>query len=73
MSDAPQIGDALDDVRLDSIARLSGIAASYWNSIELAADRGEAHLVALHCKQVAEVTRETFAIVKALGSQEADL
>jgi hypothetical protein len=73
MSDAPQIVDALDDVRLDAISHLARIAVSYWRSIELAADRGEAHLVVLHGKQVAEVTREAFEIIKLMGSEEADL
>jgi hypothetical protein len=73
MSDAPLISDALDDVRLDSIARLAALAASYWRSVELAADRGDRHLLVLHCKQIANVTREAFAIVKALEAEEVDL
>jgi hypothetical protein len=71
MSDAPQIVDALDDVRLDAISHLARIAVSYWRSIELAAERGEAHLVILHGKQVTEVAREALEIIKLLGSEDA--
>ena len=35
-----EIDVALDAVRLDEIARRAALAASYWRSIELAADRG---------------------------------
>jgi hypothetical protein len=63
-----RIEDALDCVRLDEIARLAGLAASYWHSVELAADRGDKLTVAVHCKQAAAVTREAFALIGALGS-----
>ena len=67
-----QIDVALDAVRLDEIARLAALAASYWRSIELAADRSDVHLLVLHIKQVLAVTREAAAITKALGSQEVE-
>lgn len=63
-----RIEDALDFVRRDEIARLAGLAASYWHSIELAADRGDTLTVVTHCKQVAAVTREAFALVGTLGT-----
>jgi hypothetical protein len=61
---------ALDFVRLDEIGRLAALASSYWRSAELAADRGDTLTLITHCKQVAIVTREAFAIVKTLGSEE---
>ena len=64
--------DARDYVRLDEIARLAALASSYWRSVELAADQGDALTVVVHCKQVAAVTREAFAAVKALGSREIE-
>jgi hypothetical protein len=63
---------ALDRIRFDEIAELAERAASYWQSIALAADRGERLTVETHCRQVAVVTRETFSIVKSLGSEAAD-
>jgi hypothetical protein len=62
--------DRLNFARWDEIARLSQLAASYWNSIALAADRGDALTVVTHCRQAAAVTREAFALVKQLGQQE---
>jgi hypothetical protein len=59
---------ALDADRFDAVADLAERAASYWYSIALAADRGERLTVEVHCRQVAAVTREAFAMVKALGS-----
>jgi hypothetical protein len=67
----PSVAGALDYVRFDEIADLAERAASYWHSVALAADRGERLTVETHCRQVATVTREAFAIVKSLGSEEA--
>jgi hypothetical protein len=63
-----RIEDALDFVRLDEIARLADLASSYWRSIMLAADRGETLTIAVHCKQIAAVTRDAFALVGGLGA-----
>jgi hypothetical protein len=60
--------DALDYVRFDEIARLAGLAASYWHSVELAADRGDPLTIAVHCKQLIAVTREACALVNTLGT-----
>jgi hypothetical protein len=70
MSDR-DFASALDPVRLDEIARLAELGASYWKSIALAADRGDVLTVVTHCRQIAAVTREAFAIVKTLGETEA--
>jgi hypothetical protein len=65
---AARIEDALDFVRFDEIARLAGLAASYWHSVELAADRGDPLTIAVHCKQVVAVTREACKLVGTLGA-----
>jgi hypothetical protein len=65
---SPRIEDALDYVRFDEIARIAWLAANYWHSVELAADRGDPLTIAVHCKQVIAVTREACALVGALGS-----
>jgi hypothetical protein len=68
MTSAPPIA-ALDFARLEAIAELADLAASYWRSIAEAALRGEQLTLEVHCRQVAAVTRETFATVKALGHE----
>ena len=68
-----EIDAGLDAVRVDQIARLAELAASYWHSIALAADRGERLTVVTHCRQVAAATRNAFAIVRTLGSEEVEL
>jgi hypothetical protein len=65
----PEIGSALDFVRLDEIARLAALAASYWHSIELAADRGDILTMRVHVHQVVRVTREAMTAMKTLGSE----
>jgi hypothetical protein len=67
---SPRIEDALDFASLDEIARLAALATSYWRSVELAAERGDALTLVVHCKQLAAVTREAFAIVKTLGETD---
>jgi hypothetical protein len=66
------IADALDVGRFERLAVLAELAASYWRSVALAADRGETLTVTVHCKQAAAVTREAFALAKTLGSSEAE-
>jgi hypothetical protein len=65
---SPCIEDAIDYIRLNEIGRLAGLAASYWHSVELAADRGDLLTLAVHTKQVVSVTREALTLVGALGS-----
>ena len=69
---SPSLADALDYGRLNTIAELAELAASYWHSVTLAATRGERLTIETHCRQIAAVTREAFAIVKALGSAQAE-
>jgi hypothetical protein len=63
--------DPLNFACFDEIARLAELASPYWCSTALAADRCDALTVVVHCRQVAVVSREAFAIVKALGNTEA--
>ena len=70
MTDVSAETSGLDTVRLDELARLAALAASYWRSIELAADRGDTLTVGVHCKQVARVTREVLTLISTLGSAE---
>jgi hypothetical protein len=77
MADGPvareaTVADALDVARLDELTRLAELAASYWHSVALAADRGDVHTLILHCHQLAAVTKEAFALARALGSAEVD-
>jgi len=60
----------VDHLRLEEIARLAAMAASYWTSIQLAADRGDIHLLALHSAQVTAVTREALGLVRELAQQD---
>jgi len=62
---------AVDDARLDAIEELADLAASYWRSIAEAAYRREPHVVSIHCRAVAAVTRTAFGTVKAIGSPPA--
>ena len=68
----PEIGSAFNFIRLDEIARLAALAASYWHSIELAADRGDVLTVRVHIHQVVQVTREALSAVKTLESNEVE-
>ena len=68
MSAPPTLSDAVDCVRFDAIGELAERAASYWQSVALAADRGERLTIEVHCRQVAAVTREAFSTVKTLGA-----
>jgi hypothetical protein len=76
MADGPvpyeTIIPALAFERFDELARLAELADSYWRSVALAADRGDIHTALVHCRQIAAVTREAFAIAKALGAVEAE-
>jgi hypothetical protein len=70
MTDISAETAGLDTVRLDELARLAALAASYWRSIELAADRGDTVTIGVHVKQVTRVTREVLTLISTLGSAE---
>jgi len=70
---APQtVAGVCDDDRLAAIEEFADKAASYWRSIAEAAYRGDRLTVAVHCRQVAAVTREAFQAVKTLGAETGD-
>lgn len=54
--------------RLDELYRLAELNASYWHSIALAVERDDLETAFVHCRQVAMVTREAFALAKKLGA-----
>jgi hypothetical protein len=56
----------LNFVRLDEIGRLADLAASYWRSVALAADRGDLVTIAVHVKQVVAVTKSAVMVVGEL-------
>jgi hypothetical protein len=66
------LANALDVGRFEKLAELAELAASYWRSVALAADRSEALTVTVHCRQVAAVTREAFKLARTLGSPEVE-
>ena len=70
-ADEHALVQALDLDRFAEIARLAVLAASYWHSIQLAADRGDVLTIRVHAHQVGGVTREAFALVKTIGQPEA--
>jgi hypothetical protein len=67
-SEAPDRGDTF--LTLDQIVCLAELAASYWRSVALAADRGDLHLLTLHCKQIASVTRDAFRLVREIAEND---
>jgi hypothetical protein len=70
-ADEHDLVEALDFDRFAEIARLAVLAASYWHSIALAADRGDVLTACVHAHQVRAVTVEALALVKSLGEPEA--
>jgi hypothetical protein len=70
--ETPPLAEALDVARFDELARLAELASSYWRSVALAADRGDAHTAILHCHQLAAVTKAAFALARAIGSGEVE-
>ena len=62
----------LDPLYFEEIIGHAERAVSYWNSLVLAAERGEALTVKVHARQLAAVTKEAIALVNALGKETAD-
>ena len=60
---------AIDWLRFSALGEMADLAASCWRSVAEAAFREEAATVQLHCRQIAAVTREAFALAKQIGSQ----
>lgn len=63
------IGQVTDWLKYGALEEMADLASSYWRSIAEAAARNERTAVHVHCKQVAAVTREAFAVARQLGEQ----
>lgn len=61
------VGPAIDWLRFGALEEMADLASSYWRSIAEAAARQEQAAVNVHCRQVAAVTREAFAVAKQIG------
>jgi hypothetical protein len=61
------VAAAVSWLKLDELGRLADLAASYWRSASLAAERGDVHLLTLHCRQISAVTRDAFALVREVA------
>jgi hypothetical protein len=68
----PSVADALDLQRYDELRRDAEMALNLWDAFRLACERGDGEIVKHHAKQLAVVTRSTFALVKRLGETEPD-
>ena len=71
----PEVEAIIVELSLDRPAygqiRIANELRKLGHSISMAADRGNKLTVVAHCRQVAAVTREAFAVARALGSPEA--
>lgn len=68
----PEIVRALDDNRYREIQHEALLGANLWLSLCLAAERGDKSATDEACRQIAILTKATFALVKALGSERTD-
>lgn len=68
----PDIKDALDLNRFDQIHRQADLGLNLWQSLELAAARGDRPACVALCEQIKVLTRETFSLVRALGTVRTD-
>lgn len=66
------ITDMLDLTRYDEITRHADLAQNLWNSLYLAAQRGDDRTLRLHCHQLSGLTRAVFHLVKRLGQDSPD-
>lgn len=63
---------AARDIRREAVVEMADLAASYWRSAAEAAYRDDQLTLEVHCRQLAILTREAFATVKALGHPKPD-
>jgi hypothetical protein len=66
--DHRQTQGAVDWLRFNALSEMADLAASCWRSVAEAAFREEGATVQFHCRQIAVVTREAFALAKQIGS-----
>ena len=64
--------DALDVLRFQRLAEMADLGANLWDSLHLAAERGDNAIVEHNLRQIIVLTRSTAALVKRLGNAEAD-
>jgi hypothetical protein len=62
------VDSVIDQLRADAIIEAADRLSSLWQSVALAAWRGDPTVVRLHCAEIAALTRTTFATVKELGA-----
>jgi hypothetical protein len=61
----------LDNLRFARIAELGAINENLWGTIRLAAERGEPLTIEQFYRIAAQATRETFSLMRAVGTAEA--
>jgi hypothetical protein len=69
--DPERVTGAIDALRFQALEEMAELAALCWRSVAEASFRGESATVAVHCRQIAIVTREAFALAKQLGTPPA--
>jgi hypothetical protein len=65
-----RVDAACDCLRFDEIARLAALAASYYTSLMLAAEREEMDAIAVHLRQAIATTKAIVAIAGELQENE---
>jgi hypothetical protein len=68
----PDVADELDLLRFDELGKQTDLGVNLWQSLQLAAQRGDAPAARVLCAQIRILTRSTFAVVKRLGEAEPD-
>jgi hypothetical protein len=66
------IADTLDLLRYDEIRRQADLGRNLWESLLLAAERGDDATTKLNARQIAALTKATIALVNRLGQAEPD-
>lgn len=62
------IEGVIDQLRADAIIEAADRLATLWQSVALAAWRGDAGEIRFHCAQIATLTRTTFATAREIGA-----
>ena len=62
--------DAMDLNRFYEVKMEADLGANLWQSLMLAADRGDDVSCRMLCQQIQAVTKSTFALVRSLGKDD---
>ena len=62
------VDSVIDQLRADAIIESADRLSSLWQSVALAAWRGDAAVVRFHCGEIAALTRDTLKTVRELGA-----